>query len=151
MQIWRQIWRTNIGKCYLHPPSWLPRDLTLPRDYNPYENTPHVTLHLQCNLSNTSCLHVTISPECAVTIFAFRSAINHLASTHRDPSHFEIVASSQQSQAQVATRSRSVASPEYNRHWKGYRTMRKCGICKETGHDRRNCAGNARIVTAHSM
>jgi hypothetical protein len=26
--------------------------------------------------------------------------------------------------------------------------MRKRGICKETGHDRRNCAGNARIVTA---
>jgi hypothetical protein len=28
-------------------------------------------------------------------------------------------------------------------------TMRKCEICMETGHDRRNCARNVRIATAH--
>jgi len=27
-------------------------------------------------------------------------------------------------------------------------TMRKYGICKETGHDRKNCAGNIGVVTA---
>jgi hypothetical protein len=75
-------------------------------------------------------------------------AINHLTSSRGDLSGFEIVANGQQSQP--ATRSHS-PSPEDGASTSARmtRSMTKCGICKEIGHDRKNSARNVGVITAY--